>query len=577
MKHPHLQILFWLVFLGHSFFLRTAYAQTYYDDTPVRKININRKPKLPPVLTVDGVLFNEPSGNHILDADEEGTFALTLRNIGKGDALHIRTTADIDNSSDVRIGPAPEIEKLKPGESFTIQISIKADHSISSSERLITFSFNEQNGFEPADQKVKFSTLEFQSPRLVLSEQLDIEDPNNNGRIENLEVVKVTVRIINAGKGQANKVVARVKTGQNVFMAAESKTEFDLADITPGGVKDISFSAYANNRATSFPVFISVEESYHMYGVAQKQLSLTLNRQVVRANELVVQGEHGKELVPNSNLEIEADIDHAIASSPKSNPNGVALVIGIRDYQSENIPPVEFARRDAQLVREYLVNVLGFDRKNILPQNPEEVITLGKMKSFMRQKLPSYLRPNGESNVFIYYTGHGAPNSTSQQPYFVPADGDPNFVSDDNAYRMSDFYKDVSQLNAKTKFVVIDACFSGQEGNGSSIIRNASPIYLKVDNPLVGKSNCTIFQSSEFNQVSNWYPEKRHSMFTYFFLKGLRGDADLNKDGKITVDELGRFINDPNSNLPYVSQREMERKQTAVITGDPQNVLVQQR
>ena len=63
-------------------------------------------------------------------------------------------------------------------------------------------------------------------------------------------------------------------------------------------------------------------------------------------------------------------------------------------------------------------------------------------------------------------------------------------------------------------------------------------------------------------------------MFTYFFLKGLKGEADLNKDGMITVGELERYINNENNNLPYVSQREFQRKQRAVVEGDENAVVV---
>jgi hypothetical protein len=62
-------------------------------------------------------------------------------------------------------------------------------------------------------------------------------------------------------------------------------------------------------------------------------------------------------------------------------------------------------------------------------------------------------------------------------------------------------------------------------------------------------------------------------MFTYFFLKGLKGEADYNKDGRITVGELSRYINDENEGLPYYSNREYQRPQKAVIIGRPDEVI----
>ena len=63
-------------------------------------------------------------------------------------------------------------------------------------------------------------------------------------------------------------------------------------------------------------------------------------------------------------------------------------------------------------------------------------------------------------------------------------------------------------------------------------------------------------------------------MFTYFFLKGIKGEADLNKDGVITAGELEKYINDENNNLPYVSQREFQRKQHAVVVGDENAIVI---
>jgi hypothetical protein len=111
-------------------------------------------------------------------------------------------------------------------------------------------------------------------------------------------------------------------------------------------------------------------------------------------------------------------------------------------------------------------------------------------------------------------------------------------------------------------------------GDGSMLISNASPIYVRVENPLMVDNKSILFLSSEGDQVSNWYPEKRQSMFTYFFLKGLKGEADVDGDGKITVGELKRFINDENEGLPYYSNRLFQRKQRAVIIGDEQTPII---
>ncbi|MEK7263225.1 MAG: caspase family protein [Bacteroidota bacterium] len=266
------------------------------------------------------------------------------------------------------------------------------------------------------------------------------------------------------------------------------------------------------------------------------------------------------------------DIEQNIPETKLKNKNGIALIISISEYA--NFQKVEYAKRDAQFIREYLIKTLGYNEKNILPQNPDELMTVGNMKTLLRNKLPSYLKKDGSSELFIYYTGHGAPSTQTNEAFFVPYDCDPNFVNSDNAYNMNDFYADIAKLNAKKKFVVIDACFSGQTGSGQTLVKNASPALLKVNNALIADENAVLFQSSSAEQVSNWYPEKKHGMFTYFFLKGLQGSADKNNDVTITATELENFINDENDGLPYYSNREFQRPQKAVVSGDKESVIV---
>jgi hypothetical protein len=270
--------------------------------------------------------------------------------------------------------------------------------------------------------------------------------------------------------------------------------------------------------------------------------------------------------------EFELEVNAPITSI--KNNETISLVIAIKKYSNQNVPQVMYADNDARAIRIYLEKSFGYDTKNILPQNEEELMTLGTMKNYIKNVIPSYLKQDGSSDLFIYFTGHGAPSTKTRNAYFVPYDCDPNYVSDINAYNMNEFYSDIAKLNAKKKIVVIDACFSGQSGDGNMLIKDASPIYVTMENEMSLDDKSIMFLSSGADQVSNWYPEKKHSMFTYFFLKGLQGNADINKDGSISVAELENYINDENNGLPYFSNREFQRPQKAVIYGKDLELLL---
>jgi hypothetical protein len=280
-----------------------------------------------------------------------------------------------------------------------------------------------------------------------------------------------------------------------------------------------------------------------------------------------------RDRAPNTERPGSSEVDSDIPQAVEQHSNAVALILSIPQYQSSSIPEVKYAKNDAEVLRQYLIKSLGFKPENILPKIPDEQLTYGRIQTYIKSILPSYLKPDGSSDLFIYFTGHGAPSTINHEAYLVPWDGDPNYVNDNNSYSMKKFYVDVELLNARHKIIVVDACFSGYSGGGETLLKSASPIYLKLNNPLVADPNTVIFQSSSVSQVSNWYDEKKHSMFTYFFLKGLQGAADFNHDGTITADELMRYINDQNEGLPYWSNRLYQRPQEAQLEGNGQTVI----
>jgi uncharacterized caspase-like protein len=183
-----------------------------------------------------------------------------------------------------------------------------------------------------------------------------------------------------------------------------------------------------------------------------------------------------------------------------------------------------------------------------------------------RGKLARYIKP-GVSDVFIYYSGHGAPDIETKKAYFVPVDCDPQSI-DVNGYSLDTFYKNISLLDARSITVVIEACFSGNSGGGSLL--KANPVAIDVSREAT--INGTVITSSSGDEVSAWYPEKKHSLFTYFFLKGISGAADRDQDRKITVGELQSYISSRTEGVPYWAGRR-GISQTPIVHGNETDVL----
>ena len=80
--------------------------------------------------------------------------------------------------------------------------------------------------------------------------------------------------------------------------------------------------------------------------------------------------------------------------------------------------------------------------------------------------------------------------------------------------------------------------------------------------------NGILFSAATGDQVSHWYPEKKHGLFTYFFLKGLKGDADDNYDREISIKELAKYIKE---NVTYMARRLGGRDQTPQVIGQDES------
>ena len=274
--------------------------------------------------------------------------------------------------------------------------------------------------------------------------------------------------------------------------------------------------------------------------------------------------------------DIAFDVDLNIPGTLMDKPNAVAVVIGNRNYQHKDIPEVKYAKNDADVMKKYLKTMLGYREGNIIFETD---ITKTRFEILFgitgdhHGLLNDYVKA-GVSEVFIYYSGHGAPDINSSKGYFVPTDCDPSKVAI-TGYPLDVFYENISKLKAKKISIVLDACFSGGTNSGEWLISGASPALIKIDKPSFSYENMSVLTSANSDQVSSWYHDREHGLFTYFFLKAIRGYADKNKDNKMTFREIYDCVSDQAEGVPYWSRRlHGGRIQTPMLYGPETDVFV---
>ena len=445
-------------------------ATAYDSATPM--------PASPPVITVD-VSFYEPSGNSALDAEEHGSAEVSLRNEGTGAAYGVRVRASLVSAVEgLAVGGDVEIGKLEPGERRSTEISLGADEDIPSREVSLKIECIEANGFDADPVVLKFNTKALVPPELVLAD-FGVETVSGSTELKPGEQADITVRIKNNGAGIAAGVRVGVQpgTGEDVFMPGAG--EFEIGVVGAGGYRDITFTFFTNKRyeGSDVPFTVTIAEERNRYG-GDFSFSVPLRKVVtpIREVAVVAEEESGGAAKSAHPRPLRIDIETDIPMGREKKPDAVAVVFGISAYKNPDVPRVDFAVRDAEVVRKYLEKSLGYDPVNILFATDEDA-TLGRFKTLIEGRLRNYVKP-GESDVFFYYSGHGAPDPETREGYFIPYECDPNYARN-GGYPVSQLYTILEGLGARSTTVVIDACFTGMTVEGKSLISRVSPIYVE--------------------------------------------------------------------------------------------------
>ena len=255
-----------------------------------------------------------------------------------------------------------------------------------------------------------------------------------------------------------------------------------------------------------------------------------------------------------------SDVDQPIVSRKATKKDSYAIVVGIEQYR-EKLPKADFAVRDANAVRDYLTKTLGYPEENVVLRTNDRA-TKNDLEKYFGQWLKNHVEPGG--SVFIYYSGHGAPNPKTGEAFLVPYDGDPAYVND-TAFPLKKLYDSLEQLPAKEIVVVLDSCFSGAGGR-SVLAKGARPMGFSVENSMAVKGKTVVLAASSGEQISSTYEEKGHGLMTYFFLKGLQGEADVDADGSVTMVELFDYVK---PKVERVARKDYNNDQTPQLLADP--------
>lgn len=378
---------------------------------------------------------------------------------------------------------------------------------------------------------------------------------------------QIVLTLINRGEKRVKNIKPQIKLESGVFV-----TQFGKINVIIGqdvGRRRYFIGGFMLDPGESMTTSATFEIPA-TYPATTLDIKGSLSRSIYGAAPLAV--ERTDQVTPLATTPVAplpsvavVDVEKKIPKG-KKNPNAYAVVFGIEQYK--NVSSVTYARRDAYWMREYFAKTLGVPEENIYYKTDIDAGKAEFDKVFSQGGWLDKRIGDGRSDLYIYYAGHGAPDFNSRTAFLIPYDGDPNYASQ-TGYSIDKMTANLSQLEARSVTVFLDACFSGANRENEILLAGARPVFLDVNTAVA--ANVTLFSAASGNQISSSWAEKQHGIFSYWLMKGMQGSADANRDKIITVEELGGFIR---NNVSKTAGK-LDREQTPVLqTMDREKILV---
>jgi len=271
----------------------------------------------------------------------------------------------------------------------------------------------------------------------------------------------------------------------------------------------------------------------------------------------------GKNLIKVVAEDVSGRVTEQTMAVNKKDDKGTvwAVVVGVDTYT--NLPHLKYAVKDAVAFNDLLLDTNIVSSSNIFLATDKHA-NLTNLRTILGTELKK--RAGQDDLVIIYFAGHGATERDSRSPdgdgvekYLLPHDADP-----DNLYAtalpMGEISHIISRINSDRLIFIADACYSGASGGRTvplqGIRSNLSDAFL---NRIASGKGRVIMTASGPNEVSVEDDDLQHGVFTYHLMEAMKGKADYDTDGFVTVDEAYRYVSEKVPNATEQQQHPVKK------------------
>ncbi len=351
----------------------------------------------------------------------------------------------------------------------------------------------------------------------TLSFRASLEDDNRNQVLEAGEKVIVRVEVANAGPGVARGVA--VELSGTPALVKEFVNPTLLGDIQPGEKKQV---AITTKLSASLPeqqaeLLVQVTEAGGNGPPTRKRFVTSIKSGAGASEPVEV---------------LSVDVDQIPARVQGfERRTSYAMVVGIGGYREQSVPPLKHARQDAEVVAKHLTALAGFPSENVRVLTDERALLVDLQDTF-EDWLPR--QANASGIVFVYLVGNAVLNAEGTDIILMPYEGRPDLAR--RGYSLLRLQEVLARLPSRLNLVFADLSFPAGDGQGDA--RQLPWSARKAG----GKRRTVVVGSSSTNGPSLSWDAGQHGLFTYHFLRAIRGQGDSDNNGWVDVGEIIAYL-----------------------------------
>ncbi|MBH09201.1 MAG: hypothetical protein CMG74_02415 [Candidatus Marinimicrobia bacterium] len=514
-----------------------------------------------PHLSLIEKIFIEPTGNSLLDGRENGLIVIKVTNDGRSPARELRPWLEpVDGAMtpSLIIDSVKTIPILYVGDTITISFPLYAKLKIESGIRNFNIRIDEFADSDLEPVPISFETLKIIPPNFVIAD-FAIDNEWGQNYIPPNEIVTLTVRFQNLSEGKSD--TASLQFRRDSSFVVLDKDELHEFGLVPGG-KYYDFSFEVMSRENNFTVYFDTYDYFETRKTIPIHLELMKNYK--NASQLKAYSmPYPLELKQSKPIEK----NELVSNLPKvsTRRETIGIVFGNHKFMDRDIPGKTSTDENVKLVRNYFHDLFGIDNHQIVPSqywffnNGVTRKDFGKMfnpdAGYIIDKIESSLYYSNVDtlDLILYFSGEGT--TINGKKCLLPQDAvmsdEYSFYSLDELYSNLSKIQKMKQVRNITLFMDVDFNNPAFKQNLVSNLKEDSkkkkkkkkseePV-LAIEDEIRPPDGITALFASNINQLSYTHPDANNGVFTYYLLKGLRGEAD-NGDKSVTVSELHDFI-----------------------------------